>query len=64
MNEEDEDKQVENEDELGDNELLEDEDFDLVEIVLISTQEWTPWKVRTHGDTGRFWIILNRKKYD
>ena len=39
MNEEDEDKQVENEDELGDNELLEDEDFDLVEIVLISTQE-------------------------
>ena len=39
MNEEDEDKQVENEDELGDNELLEDEDFDLVETVLISTQE-------------------------
>lgn len=64
MNEEDEDKQVENEDELGDNELLEDEDFDLVETVLISTQEWTPWKVRTHGSTGRFWIILNRKKYD
>ena len=39
MNEEDEDKQVENEDELGDNELLEDEDFNLVETVLISTQE-------------------------
>ena len=39
MNEEDEDKQVENEDELGNNELLEDEDFDLVETVLISTQE-------------------------
>ena len=41
MNEEDEDKQVDNEDELGDNELLEDEDFNLVETVLISTQEWT-----------------------
>ena len=39
MNEEDEDKQVDNEDELGDNELLEDEDFNLVETVLISTQE-------------------------